>query len=710
MAQIHKLEKLGVTIYPATTTDAVVSPQYKISVTDVFTNLNNKVSNTLLIAGTIPNFDTVNKTFDIGTDTHIISEGNYYDIKNLISDNSYRNINYCAEGQISSLQKLLYNTETKKIYFTNCINKSSIHDILIGCIVRNFSTGEIKYIAINCEYTINSLSKDYDLKNRVSVVESSVASIDERVSSVEERVYYTSVDTLYKDAWVRYSDGFISESSGGAKLYILKKEDVNTATKIKAFVTTQARTFAAIAFYNGEPDVSTYMKKYSVEGKNDSLGTYYEADLPAEDWFCALILDMSQLGNKRSILLDEPPTSISKELVNDLIESNSKIIEENVNNLYGSFLNVTSSLPYYHHLNQEKPKNVIPAQSLFDIHYAKSLGFKMIEVNVHKCSDGVYVCKHGINGALGAGVKSKDGQDYSNTKFSDVTSTWLRENITYDVYLEKYNGHIPTLDEFCRECKKLSMVLKISSNDIGVLNIARKYLPDDMLWTLFNERNGYRGTIEYVYYKDNETVDNAMINCRKIGAPLNLVIASGTFPNYTDEELTELVEKSHANGFTVSMVYPTTNNALRALNFGIDAICATNTNANLLSIGNAKNISNLDNSDLIISPGSQYNSDSDTISLVDSGTIDVNTDRRITYKQYGMCSVRIRYKGILTIVIGHDSVYETLQDYENDGSFEVAFCNILQPLDDIESFDKWITIKSKGETEIYKLDISCSYL
>ena len=662
-----------------------------------------------LIAGSMPNFNTTTKTFDFGSDTYIISNGRYYEIKTLVADGSYRNINYCDTGESSSLQKLVYNTTNKALRFKNAIRPAAAGDIVLGCVKRVFSTGVVDYVgftfkcAIDGINVVDSLVKDVnEIKPKIETLDS----FDGRIASLEESVNYTKVENFYKDAWVRYSDGLVSLSGGGAKLYIIKKEDLNNATKIRAFVTTESTIFAAIAFFNGEPSKSTYIQSASIQGKNNKSGTWYEAALPTEDWYCALILDMSQYGNEKSILVDESSGDMALNKI-QYIESNAK---SNANNYYGAIFNVVAYSPYYHHLNQEQSKSVIPAQSLFDIHYAKSLGFKMIEVNVHKCSDGVYVCKHGVSGAIGQGVKSKDGQDYSNTAFADVTSAWLRENISYNVYLEKYNGFIPTLDEFCRECKKLSILLKISTPDSGVLNIARKYLTDDMLWTLFRERGDFRGTIEYAYYKSTKTVDTAIAECKIIGAPLNIVIAAGTFTDYTDEELTELVEKAHINGFTVSMVYPTTNDAIRALTFGVDAVCSTNTNANLMSMGNAKNISSLDDSDLIISEGSQYDSVNGIMRLVDAGTIKVSADKVLTYKQYGMCTVRVRYKGILTIVIGKNSSATNLKEYENDGNKEISFCNVLQPLTDVESFSEWITIISQGSTEIYSLDIKCSYV
>ena len=67
-----------------------------------------------------------------------------------------------------------------------------------------------------------------------------------------------------------------------------------------------------------------------------------------------------------------------------------------------------SQFPLYYHF-YPTGGNIIPDQSLYSIAYAKSLGFNIIEANVHKCADGIYVTRHGSSGKLGAGLSFVEG-------------------------------------------------------------------------------------------------------------------------------------------------------------------------------------------------------------------------------------------------------------------------------------------------------------
>jgi hypothetical protein len=379
-------------------------------------------------------------------------------------------------------------------------------------------------------------------------------------------------------------------------------------------------------------------------------------------------------------------------------EEGIKALAKSENSL--SLFNIFT-LPLYHHLNQELTTVGIPAQSLYDIQYAKSLGFNMIEVNEQLCSDGVYVCKHGSNGALGKGIKAINNNDYSNTLFSSVTSAWLRENIRYDSTIAKYCGFIPTLDEFCKECKKLNMAIKISKT--ATLAIARKYLPDHMIWISgISSRGDFRGTIEYIW--DNaEPIDTAIENCKKIGAPLNIVIKSGQFDNTTDALVSELCTKAHNNGFTVGAVYPTPNSLLRAFELGVDVVGSTGNNVNLITNGNAKNITSLNSSELTLS-NATYNNATDTMTIASGGSITVNDNG---FKS-GVVTARLRYKGKLTINDGVFTGYG-LKEYESDGEKEVQYSIAIQPLSN-NNKTKWLVITANTATTIYDMSIYCSYI
>ena len=358
----------------------------------------------------------------------------------------------------------------------------------------------------------------------------------------------------------------------------------------------------------------------------------------------------------------------------------------------------------YHHLNQETI-SAIPAQSIYDIQYAKTLGFDIYEVNPHPCSDGVRVCKHGSQGKLGYGLKAKDGGDYSGTLFSDVTSTWLRENITYNTPYTKYAGFIPTLEEVCRECRRLNMSLKVGST--ADRNEARKILPDYMIWeTTYSGnyvRGGFAGVIEYVYYK-TESIDSCIAKCKRIGAPVNIVIASGDYDKYTDAEISTLVAAAHENGFTVGIVYPTPNILNDAFRLGVDEAGSTGADVNLLEVGNRFNICALNDSKLSITNG-EYSAVDDTLYLASGGTVIV-TDEAFAS---GIVSVRIRYKGTLTIT-GAAAQAQALKQYVSDGVQEVQYSVVKQLKTDKSKYTQWVSIEADTDVDIYDLSIKCSLI
>ena len=514
------------------------------------------------------------------------------------------------------------------------------------------------------------------------------------------------VGSFYKNAWIRYSDGYFSTSSGGAKIYRIKKTDLQSdSTKFFIKTNTESNTFAAVAFYSTEePSTDSYLKDISVQGINDRTASHvYEVEIPGSGWVSAFVLFMSQYSTDFYIKTNGGIVIFQQDLDNACEQTLQKSKEAAID-LVSPLFNPFALKPFYHHMNQEVNKPAVPGQSLQDIAYAKALGFDMIEANVMKTSDGVHVTKHGLGGKLGNGIKSVDGQDYSNTLFSDVTSAWLRENITYDSLFSKNNTFIPTLAEFCSECKRLSMKVKLGNYSQGALDVARKYLPDDMIFagSESNRNSGFRGLIEQVW-SPTQSIDDKIQECKNIKAPINIVISAGTFTQCTDEQLLELSEKAHQAGFTTSMVYPTTSDAIRALKFGIDAICSTDGSCNILYHGNAENVYDINDNSLVITGGS-YDESTNTITLPTGATIKL--DAANAYR-FGLCSIRTIYRGKLSFALGGVNV---LSNYESDGVQPVAFCNVIQPDNSSSKKNNWCVVTAVEDTVINDLKINCSII
>lgn len=377
---------------------------------------------------------------------------------------------------------------------------------------------------------------------------------------------------------------------------------------------------------------------------------------------------------------------------------------EKTNETALSFLNIFSNKYLYHHMGQEATSPYIPAESLFDIRYAYLLGFDMIEANTQLLTDGVYVVKHGSNsGTIGEGIKDAIGNaDYSDVKWSDISSTWLRENVRYNSQAEKYCGCIPTLDEFCIECRKFNMKVKVSSIDAAL--VARKYLPDEMIWATIRssdlDRHGFTGTIEYIW-SNNASIDNVIRTCKEIGAPLNIVI-SGYLSDRNIDDVAEMVEKAHQNGFTVGIVYPKPHELLLGAKLGIDCAGSTGKSVNLFENGTAKHITSLSDSSLTLS-GATYDSTNETI-LMSSGDTIICSDN-ITI---GKGCLILRYDGTLTIRMGSAFDYQSLVEYVSDGNDYVYLANVLAHASN--NHDKWFIITANANTTIYELAFDGMYL
>ena len=363
-------------------------------------------------------------------------------------------------------------------------------------------------------------------------------------------------------------------------------------------------------------------------------------------------------------------------------------------NLFNPF----SQKPLYHHLNQEIAADLIPAQSLIDLQYAHDLGFAMIEINPQLCSDGVYVCKHGSGGKLGAGVKASDSSDPSNILFSSVTSTWLRDNITYKSTWDKGKTVIPTLDEFCFLAKQLGMSVKAGNNgNDNVLAVMRKYLPDDMIFLSGrNTRGNFKGLIEYVWNPQSMSVDTCITRCLLIGNPICIVIEAGKFNGCSDELLDEFSQKAHQNGMLTSMVYPSGSAVIRALSHGLDAICSTNWDVNEIENGNAVNISALNDSNLVLANGASYDSATEQIAMPIGATIKVNANYAHIIRAV---SAKIRYNGSLT--------FGSLTNYTSDGMSVVAQNFVNEPRTVTRSTNM-LTITATEATTIYDISVKAS--
>lgn len=332
--------------------------------------------------------------------------------------------------------------------------------------------------------------------------------------------------------------------------------------------------------------------------------------------------------------------------------------------------------PIIHHINVEAPSPHIPSQSVLDVAYAAKLGAAFIEANTHKCSDGVYVVKHGNSGKLGAGLAFASGSSLTaDTLFSAVTSTQLRSDVTYNCSPSKNNVHIPTLDEFCAECSRQNIGVLLQIVDGGELPIARKYLPDSKIMAYgLTARGDFRGTI--MLYRTDTDASEMLKQCDKFGAPFAYSWSGVT--SKTDEEIIAAAQALHQAGYILGTAYasPTAWDRLKSL--GVDFLAATGKDLNLFNDGSLLNIVGMDDSNLSLGSGVSYDSSTGLCTMA-SGS-DVTLAKSEYAARYIKVCVRVRYEGTLTITIGNSALASNLGIYQqvSDGSREVAFAVVSE--------------------------------
>ena len=352
-----------------------------------------------------------------------------------------------------------------------------------------------------------------------------------------------------------------------------------------------------------------------------------------------------------------------------------------------------------HHQNLDAVRPYIPSQSLFDIAYAKALGFKMIEANLQECSDGVVVVRHGSGGKLGNGLVFAEGSGISaDTPFSSVSSTDLRQYVTYNTVWAKYAGHIPTLEEFCSECARLGVVPFLRGCNTAMLAEARKYLPDERIIVEgLATRGDFRGLM--TYWGGGATATDILNYCKGKGQPF--CYAWSLASSVTDSLFEEVAQALHTNGYLISSAYLSQNKYQKLVKMGLDYSVSTFANIPEFEIGDIFNIVEGNDAKLVMTD-SAYDSEERVIEMGNGGTIAIrHTD--IGTELAKMC-LRIRYNGNLDIRFGsNNDDNRDLVGYDSDGSHDIVIAVALA------GTGSALRIIANAATTIYNIKIAVSH-
>ena len=454
--------------------------------------------------------------------------------------------------------------------------------------------------------------------------------------------------------YVRYSDGELVATGSLIHTFTLSNCQYRS---LRVFVTGADNYAAPIAFYNTEkPSTESYMKDASLPMiANMGGGNWYEVNVPS-DCVTIVITNHMQL---------EPNPQI---MVNSLASYVKSIQGSSTNMNPSSSANVGASLflkkKFYGHLFeineslQGADSYIIPQQSLFDIQLSKRLGFDIIEANIRETSDRNAIVMHGNNGAFGYEVVDLNGEfTYATTQVSTKPLAWIKENIRYRSTIGKYNVAPLSLEEFLLECKKNNMIPLVELKS-GYVDIVDKIMgKGNYIAYIQQDGNATRQDTSALIttYKGFTTKAEILEECEKYGVPYMYCMSNPTW--FDDEQLADIVQTLHEEGYMISSAYLGRDNVDRVLRLGFDGYAAR-WEVNDFDSGNLVNL----NSEF------SYEGDYTTTgTLADDGAIELSANQNIKNKatmdkvQFGMSQVNIVFKGDIKVRIG---------DFANNGTNE----------------------------------------
>ena len=407
-------------------------------------------------------------------------------------------------------------------------------------------------------YAVLSNRGDANPNPQITILRNPDYTLEAHVNDLENSAMLYDVNDMlpsddYRDQYyIRYSDGYriLAGTTHNFKLYYFPVAGI---AKIKATLGSLDNIPAAIAFFSSEIDldsqiIGSYMKSASVQAE---AGVHeYEAYVPSSaKWVC--ITSRNATYGSPAITFYGYPWGSGEEGVDALDVARD-----------GYAIHLFSNAPNMYHfaangfVRDGAGHDAIASESVEDVALAARLGFKFIEANVQPTLDG-YVCIHGTNGAFGPEVKSVDESvittaDLRTTAINSVTNAWIRANVRYASYYEKYQTTIPTLEEFCEACKENSIGIFAGTGQKAAVEICIKYLGNNVI--IYNPPEDIRDYFNgYVLHWNNTsglTISGLLGRARTFGAPYICSIGPTTITEFKNNDiLDDFVETMHANGF-----------------------------------------------------------------------------------------------------------------------------------------------------------------
>lgn len=243
--------------------------------------------------------------------------------------------------------------------------------------------------------------------------------------------------------------------------------------------------------------------------------------------------------------------------------------------------------PCFDHLFvQDSVNAVIPHESIYHVRLSRLMGFNMIEGNVKKTSDGVFIVNHLSSDKFGNYFHHVDGvTDISNVAINTVTWDWIVQNVRYNSTIPKYRTRPCRLEEFLMECRQQNIIPLVTCNNSNAVNIIEGIMGKNNFIAYQGDRNKLPTAI-LTNWVGLSTKQEILDYCKDKGRPY--IYSMSNPSDFTDEELRDIIDTLHKNGFWISTSYADTD-WYKYSYLGFDLL-GTQTRLNRLRDGNICNL------------------------------------------------------------------------------------------------------------------------
>lgn len=371
----------------------------------------------------------------------------------------------------------------------------------------------------------------------------------------------------YIAGWIRHGTGELV-GSAATECYTFEN---NGISNLKVFTKSDTTVIDAVSFYSGDSiSTDTYLQSSVAWAGSYPNGRWYEVTVPDDAGLIAVSVAKAS-GDYKPIIQFLVSDSI---IVSDARYATASYVESELDKKNDVVLSDGWKYIYHYGMNGVAYRDVdvtIPSQSVFDIRNAHNLGYKCIEANVHKTSDGKYVVTHGLDGCLGHDFDTLGGEDAQGVSISANTLSDLQENYRYRSTVPEYRVPITTLEEFCHEAKKYNMIVMFQYKDTAEIDIIRGIM-GNRFFMYVATRSVYDGPI--LWYGSLTTKEAILSKCNEYGRPF--IYSMGNPGAFSDEDLQDIINTLHQNGYYIASAYQGGANLLKYSAMGFDFFAVDN--------------------------------------------------------------------------------------------------------------------------------------